>query len=128
LHGSSVMTLPQKPIKWAKTLGYEVGTEAVRRWNCHDPMLTALREAQEAMRLGDMAGDAFEAALRIVRNAIVKAEAPAPTDTDLLASLKRLLADPELHSDYGSPGEMIAERTAAREQAAEAVRKAESAI
>jgi hypothetical protein len=132
------MTLPQKPIKWAKTLGYEVGTEAVRRWNCHDDLLLALRGLIGfcellASREDDLPANVREQLAtnhRIVdaRDTIAKAEAPAPTNTDLLAALKRLLAAPELHSDYGNPGDMIAERTAAREQAAEAVRKAESAV
>ena len=127
------MTLPQKPIKWAKTLGYEVGTEAVRRWNCHDPMLAALEtinriashNAERTMVDGTIRDLGY--ITDIARGAIATAQAPAPADTELLAALKRLLAAPELHSDWGNPQAMISERTAAREQAAEAVRKAESA-
>jgi hypothetical protein len=130
------MTLPQKPIKWAKTLGYEVGTEAVRRWNCHDPMLAALRDIADGNGVPDemLAGgpeyfrEHFAAFLQDkARAAIAKAETPASDNTELLTALKRLLAAPELHSDWGNPEAMISERTAAREQAAEAIRKAESA-
>jgi hypothetical protein len=121
------MTLPQKPIKWAKTLGYEVGTEAVRRWNCHDPMLSALKNLLELVHTQAPHAARWPDA-ETAHAVVAMAQAPASDNTELLTALKRLLAAPELHSDWGNPQAMIAERTAAREQAAEAVRKAESAL
>ena len=68
----------QQGSPWAKTMSRPLLDEMERRWNCHEPMLAALKEllARDADVYGDAEAEGYAAPDWIVnaRAAVAKAE------------------------------------------------------